>query len=165
MPEVFGNIGTNISDFNIENLSSAFKRFVDSGQKEGINSQEALFRLEKYANDTGKPYSDVMKDFWYNVTSGATTNQRAHYINTFKSSLGLTYPTTRIPDPIYPDEVSPAAKPYLKQDIPDVDGSAKNIPIEGQRDGGDPDVESWWTTRSEERRVGKECRSRWSPYH
>ena len=22
-----------------------------------------------------------------------------------------------------------------------------------------------WVTRSEERRVGKECRSRWSPYH
>ena len=22
-----------------------------------------------------------------------------------------------------------------------------------------------WYTRSEERRVGKECRSRWSPYH
>ena len=22
-----------------------------------------------------------------------------------------------------------------------------------------------WLTRSEERRVGKECRSRWSPYH
>ena len=22
-----------------------------------------------------------------------------------------------------------------------------------------------WTNRSEERRVGKECRSRWSPYH
>ena len=22
-----------------------------------------------------------------------------------------------------------------------------------------------WTHRSEERRVGKECRSRWSPYH
>ena len=22
-----------------------------------------------------------------------------------------------------------------------------------------------WGTRSEERRVGKECRSRWSPYH
>ena len=24
---------------------------------------------------------------------------------------------------------------------------------------------SWATLRSEERRVGKECRSRWSPYH
>src|SRR2546427_13128795 len=24
---------------------------------------------------------------------------------------------------------------------------------------------SWYTDRSEERRVGKECRSRWSPYH
>src|SRR2546426_4834833 len=23
----------------------------------------------------------------------------------------------------------------------------------------------WWRQRSEERRVGKECRSRWSPYH
>ena len=26
-------------------------------------------------------------------------------------------------------------------------------------------VASWYTMRSEERRVGKECRSRWSPYH
>ena len=25
--------------------------------------------------------------------------------------------------------------------------------------------EAYYTTRSEERRVGKECRSRWSPYH
>ena len=25
--------------------------------------------------------------------------------------------------------------------------------------------ESWKSGRSEERRVGKECRSRWSPYH
>ena len=27
------------------------------------------------------------------------------------------------------------------------------------------DPTRWLTTRSEERRVGKECRSRWSPYH
>ena len=26
-------------------------------------------------------------------------------------------------------------------------------------------VTQWGTFRSEERRVGKECRSRWSPYH
>ena len=26
-------------------------------------------------------------------------------------------------------------------------------------------VTAYWLTRSEERRVGKECRSRWSPYH
>ena len=25
--------------------------------------------------------------------------------------------------------------------------------------------EEYWVLRSEERRVGKECRSRWSPYH
>ena len=28
-----------------------------------------------------------------------------------------------------------------------------------------PEVHRNHTTRSEERRVGKECRSRWSPYH
>src|SRR2546430_9171926 len=26
-------------------------------------------------------------------------------------------------------------------------------------------LSAWWPLRSEERRVGKECRSRWSPYH
>ena len=26
-------------------------------------------------------------------------------------------------------------------------------------------AQRWATVRSEERRVGKECRSRWSPYH
>ena len=26
-------------------------------------------------------------------------------------------------------------------------------------------AQDWSLTRSEERRVGKECRSRWSPYH
>ena len=30
---------------------------------------------------------------------------------------------------------------------------------------GQPDVETPLDDRSEERRVGKECRSRWSPYH
>ena len=29
----------------------------------------------------------------------------------------------------------------------------------------DANVDPWEITRSEERRVGKECRSRWSPYH
>ena len=26
-------------------------------------------------------------------------------------------------------------------------------------------IKRYWHMRSEERRVGKECRSRWSPYH
>ena len=29
----------------------------------------------------------------------------------------------------------------------------------------DNNITKLYTTRSEERRVGKECRSRWSPYH
>ena len=35
---------------------------------------------------------------------------------------------------------------------------SKKAAIENQRG-------SWLLMRSEERRVGKECRSRWSPYH
>ena len=31
--------------------------------------------------------------------------------------------------------------------------------------GGDTSLEQCLSERSEERRVGKECRSRWSPYH
>ena len=33
------------------------------------------------------------------------------------------------------------------------------------KDGKGPSIQDVLTTRSEERRVGKECRSRWSPYH
>ena len=33
----------------------------------------------------------------------------------------------------------------------------------GERQGSDVAIDE--VTRSEERRVGKECRSRWSPYH
>ena len=35
----------------------------------------------------------------------------------------------------------------------------------GERLSGDIKREGKRKTRSEERRVGKECRSRWSPYH
>ena len=35
----------------------------------------------------------------------------------------------------------------------------------GQRVFGESRVQELMLTRSEERRVGKECRSRWSPYH
>ena len=41
------------------------------------------------------------------------------------------------------------------------DGGAAAPPHAGAQDGG----ESVIAKRSEERRVGKECRSRWSPYH
>ena len=32
-------------------------------------------------------------------------------------------------------------------------------------EGSKPVLIEYWAPRSEERRVGKECRSRWSPYH
>ena len=38
-------------------------------------------------------------------------------------------------------------------------------PMYGQMRWFNEDRSIWDLTRSEERRVGKECRSRWSPYH
>src|SRR5688572_31032473 len=43
-------------------------------------------------------------------------------------------------------------------------GEHVRVPEVAQR-GGHPDVGGRGVDRSEERRVGKECRSRWSPYH
>ena len=41
----------------------------------------------------------------------------------------------------------------------------KEIKVKKSRNEDDNYVELWKVIRSEERRVGKECRSRWSPYH
>ena len=41
----------------------------------------------------------------------------------------------------------------------------KGRPYPGAKEHYILDVDNPGTTRSEERRVGKECRSRWSPYH
>ena len=47
------------------------------------------------------------------------------------------------------------------------DGESKRRDMHGHRksDGHVSSYNVLWKARSEERRVGKECRSRWSPYH
>ena len=42
---------------------------------------------------------------------------------------------------------------------------SKEITVAAKLGDKDPDMNPRLRTRSEERRVGKECRSRWSPYH
>ena len=42
---------------------------------------------------------------------------------------------------------------WIKMYVPDLDVTAQEY------------TDAMTLTRSEERRVGKECRSRWSPYH
>src|SRR3712207_859601 len=41
----------------------------------------------------------------------------------------------------------------------------KRHALDGQHPHSPKEIGSWFEQRSEERRVGKECRSRWSPYH
>ena len=53
---------------------------------------------------------------------------------------------------------------YLKRQVVKKDGT---VPVMGRItvDGSQTQFSCKLTVRSEERRVGKECRSRWSPYH
>ena len=46
-----------------------------------------------------------------------------------------------------------------------IGSDAHNFSVTLGREGSDYSAAIFATTRSEERRVGKECRSRWSPYH
>ena len=61
----------------------------------------------------------------------------------------------------------PARPPVSADKKPKDDGA--DLGLEKERKIGQKALaeieKSWPTTRSEERRVGKECRSRWSPYH
>ena len=66
-------------------------------------------------------------------------------------------------------EGNPAAVCVMDRWLPD--GTMRNIAVENNlsesafvvpESGG---YHLRWAERSEERRVGKECRSRWSPYH
>ena len=63
-----------------------------------------------------------------------------------------------------PDE--PTQAPVNEDDIvlPDMDDDISILPSDDVN-GPDPYRELVLLQRSEERRVGKECRSRWSPYH
>ena len=49
----------------------------------------------------------------------------------------------------------------------ELDGAGGSVAVLGDDDFRDPTIRSVGVVifRSEERRVGKECRSRWSPYH
>ena len=67
------------------------------------------------------------------------------------------------PDPSHPTGQALCAKGRA---APELVYHANRLlyPLKRTRPKGDPDP-GWQRIRSEERRVGKECRSRWSPYH
>ena len=70
-------------------------------------------------------------------------------------------PAASVPDP----DTTP--EPFLSvEEFPRLDGSTACIPLMAQLKADVTGMDLLEAqTRSEERRVGKECRSRWSPYH
>jgi len=64
----------------------------------------------------------------------------------------------------HPPDAAPDSPP--NGDAPSmIDGAGATCDHGFRLDGHATSASVWLTGRSEERRVGKECRSRWSPYH
>gem|GEM_PF-7093568 len=71
--------------------------------------------------------------------------------------LALLFPTTGAAQ-----TCDGGGKNFVDLDGDGINDNAPDHDGDGIPNGLDPD---WVKYRSEERRVGKECRSRWSPYH
>src|SRR2546426_11941089 len=78
------------------------------------------------------------------------------------------------PDPAFNHQINVARRVFLRPGDRAIDKSPLNAISKrlqsvaddiGQTRGLEDDAAKLWKDRSEERRVGKECRSRWSPYH
>src|SRR3712207_9531369 len=84
--------------------------------------------------------------------------RRARQINEYAATLGLNE-TLGIPGPqVHTRSQHPLSIAFEELRSDKLEVGFKNPPEE-------VDEEETKAARSEERRVGKECRSRWSPYH
>ena len=73
---------------------------------------------------------------------------------------------------LYADLSGPGAVAAARMAVEDFGAAQKGLKVEivaadhqNKPDVGSNIARQWIDVRSEERRVGKECRSRWSPYH
>ena len=92
-----------------------------------------------------------------------TPDEKAHYYGrmekNFPQFLKAMERLVAVPSYLKEDDDYPHV-PAIKKVLDETMALMKDL---GYRTYADPDGYYGW--RSEERRVGKECRSRWSPYH
>src|SRR2546426_5805616 len=75
----------------------------------------------------------------------------------FQAEDGIRdYKVTGVQTCALPISQTPASVSRTAQRRPDLIGGRRTQPLKSRQ---------YHSSRSEERRVGKECRSRWSPYH
>ena len=135
----------------MDDLQSAFaltKAFTESTPAEYINLC-AVFDNEEVGSGTRQGAdSTFLEDTLQRITEGL---QEGHstYLRWVADSFLISADNAHAVHPNHPEKADPANRPYLNGGIViKYNGSQK-----------------YTTDRSEERRVGKECRSRWSPYH
>src|SRR3712207_8174397 len=104
-----------------------------------------------YKEFPGRSHFTVGQDGWEEVADYALEWAVEHA----KHPAVLITPSRSTGGGVQPMETHPAVRPF-RVDVPEEDLDNLRRRIEATR---------WPTKRSEERRVGKECRSRWSPYH
>ena len=136
------------------------------------NILERVNKILPYLDYEKDPYMTVVDGKLYWIIDAYTTSSNYPYSEPYSGQIGTTNyirNSIKVVVDAYNGDVNyyvvdnndPIAKTYAKI-YPTLFKSSDEVPAGIRKHFKYP---STLTTRSEERRVGKECRSRWSPYH
>ena len=124
----------------IDNVEHEGYDGVHSDFHDELNNQDGVHLFEKILsrNNLNRAYLQVVRNKGAAGVDGMTYDQLLPHLKEHREELlTVLHNGTYCPQPV------------LRVEIPKPDGGVRKLGI----------------PRSEERRVGKECRSRWSPYH
>ena len=119
----------------------------------GESMQPFAYCLPKYAKLDGN---------YINAPDTMPVGQSGYISNSLSDEFGVFYLIPKIT--VRYDRLKTSNGLYLMFHMLSGD-YAKHLKIQWFKDDTLIKEQEFFTTRSEERRVGKECRSRWSPYH
>ena len=154
--------GETLSEEEYENLEPGVKKKIEAIGKE---LQERLDDVIRIVREEEKKIKDIMKDLERQATLSSIGHRIDELKNKYKDNAEVPDYFEEVKEDILehledfkPQEEQSPALPFVKppKSEPSFVRYSVNVFVNNR------DLKG---SRSEERRVGKECRSRWSPYH
>ena len=153
---------------------SLAKRLYGEGSAVGqtLSLDFTSFRVVGVVDDVSFLMDRVFSQVWYPYTQAPDFEERVRYSEAHMPGLGPLRVYMLVKDKADIGKVREAVADNVRRfnQSLDVDGK-REFSLLGQPDRHWESIFRYWSNvepdivRSEERRVGKECRSRWSPYH
>ena len=120
-------------------------------------------KITKFDGLKFKPFDRYGKTIpgmsWHKISYDDKTNFEAGQVGGHASYTAM-WTSTRFSGRVHVDYLGYNARSQATATQPELNRQTTFVVTHNSRE-----VDSRTLTRSEERRVGKECRSRWSPYH